>query len=98
MINIRTRAGVHVSLGVHLPISRGTFEVSNRREKCFHISIISKCLHIYQWILFSEIIICQGWAYLCNRKVIYRKPKTSTSYKISLLCQYKYSKQCKFYI
>jgi len=49
---------VHVHLGVHLPIQRGTFKVSNRREIYIYTSFISKYLYIYQWILFSKAIVC----------------------------------------
>jgi len=43
-----SQPGVHVPLGVHLPIRRGTSDVSNRREICIYISFISKYLYIYQ--------------------------------------------------
>jgi len=46
----RSQSGVHVTPGVHLPIRRGTFRVSNRRQRYIYISFISKYLHIYQWI------------------------------------------------
>jgi len=35
---------------------------------------------------------------LFNRRVICRKSKTPPSRKTSLLCPYKYGKECKFYI
>ena len=44
--------------GLHLPVRRGTFEVSNRSEIYIYISFISKHLYIYQWILFSKAVIC----------------------------------------
>jgi len=53
-----SQTGVHVHLGVHLPIWRGTFMVSNRRAKYIYISFISKYLYIYQGKQFSKIIIC----------------------------------------
>jgi len=40
--------GVHVPPGVHLLILRGTFKVSNRREKYIYIPFLSKYLYIYQ--------------------------------------------------
>jgi len=36
----------------------GTFNVSNRREKYIYIAFISKYLYIYQWIIFSKILMC----------------------------------------
>jgi len=41
---------VHVPLGVHLPIGRGTVNVSNWREKYVYVLFISNYLCIYQWI------------------------------------------------
>jgi len=45
-----SQTGVHVPVGVHLPIGRGTFKVSNWREKYVYILFISNYLCIYQWI------------------------------------------------
>jgi len=36
--------------GYILPIWRGTFKVSNRREKYIYIPLLSKYLYIYQWM------------------------------------------------
>jgi len=44
-----SQTGVHVPLGVHLPVGRGTFKVSNWREKYVYILFVSNCLRIYQW-------------------------------------------------
>jgi len=46
--------GFSTPLGVHLPIWRGTFRVSNRSEN--YILFIPKYLYMYQRILFSKII------------------------------------------
>jgi len=43
-----SQPGVHVVPGVYLPICRGTFEVSNIREKNSCIRFIFEYLHIYQ--------------------------------------------------
>jgi len=48
---------VHVPPWVHLPTWRGTVKVSNKR-KYIYIKFVLKYLYIYQWILFSNIIIC----------------------------------------
>jgi len=42
--------------------------------------------------------INQGWTNLFNRRAICRKPKTPASRKTSLQCQYKYGKECKFFV
>jgi len=41
-----SQPGVHVLQRVHLPIRRGTFKVSSRREIYIYISFISKNLYI----------------------------------------------------
>jgi len=50
-----SQPGVHVPLRVHLPIWSDTIKVSN---KYIYILFVFKYLCIYQWILFSKIIIC----------------------------------------
>jgi len=51
-----SQPGVHVPPGVHLPIRRGTFRVSSRRDQYVYISFLYKYLYIYQWIFFSKIM------------------------------------------
>ena len=46
-----SQPGAHVPPGVHLPIWRGTFKVSDRREKYIYIPFPSKYLHIYYWMI-----------------------------------------------
>jgi len=43
-----SQPGVHVLPGVYLPIRRGTFEVSNIREKNRYIIFISEYFYMYQ--------------------------------------------------
>ena len=68
------------SLWVHLPIWRSTFKVRNWRGKYIYMLFISKYLYmqLYQWILFSKIVIClllsiltlrhKNGIYLCSSK------------------------------
>jgi len=70
-----SQPGVHVPLGVHLPIRRCTFKVSNRREICIYISLISKYLYIYQWILFSKAIICFFYLIFRNAEGVHGQRK-----------------------
>jgi len=62
----------------------------------------TKCILLATLILFHPCFfahsINQGWPNLFKRRVICRKPKTPASFKTSLLCLYKYAKECKFYI
>ena len=60
--------GVHVPLGVHLPIRRRTFKVSNR-EVFICISFLLKYLYIYQWILFSKAVALN--MFLANHDTIF---------------------------
>ena len=52
--------GVHAHLRVHLPIWRGRlhFSLAIEGTKYVYILLISNYLYIYQWILFSRIIMC----------------------------------------
>jgi len=52
--NRGSQPGVHVPLGIYLPLWSGTFKVSNRKGKYIYTLFIS----IYKWILFSKNIIC----------------------------------------
>jgi len=45
--------GVHVPPGVQLPIRRGTFKVSNRRQKYIYMLFIFKSLYISLTIVFE---------------------------------------------
>jgi len=51
-----SQSGVHVPLGVHLRIWRGTFKVSNRREIYICISFISKYLYINNECYFQKTL------------------------------------------
>ena len=84
------------------------------REKRFHcanglvvlrehwLHCCRKCALLAAMLFFHSCFfthsINQGWANLFNGRVICRKSKTPASRKTSLLCQYKYGKECKFYI
>jgi len=53
-----SQPGVHVPLEVHLPIWRGTFEVSNRRGKYIYISFISKYSKIWKLSTKNSVEFC----------------------------------------
>jgi len=55
--------------GTYLPTNR--FEVKNRRKRYIYILFISKYSFIYQWILFSKIIIGLLLKYLLRHKDLY---------------------------
>ena len=61
-----------------------------------------KCALLAAILLFHSCFFTHGinqeWANLPNGRVICRKSKTPASRKTTLLCQYKYGKECKFYI
>ena len=62
---------------------------------CLEEALITK--NVLSHMLLSTHSIHQGGANVFNRKVICRKPKTPPS-RTTTLWQYKYCKECKFYI
>jgi len=60
----RSQTGVHVPLGVHLHIIRGTFKVSNRREVYLHIFYFKTISHKSVSIIFKSPLCAYFKIYL----------------------------------